>query len=388
MSKKGLKRVAEFTLESEGFSIHTLELSCQYTEHSWKVLKDKLYQELEKRDPKQAPWIYAEDKQRRRYICTRYSDHGVRITLERNESKSQHNSYFVRMVINPRKLLDPKASYLGILEPTDDCIRNVSKTFQVLFKHTPFEENMDMYYLTRVDLCTNVRCSNSKIFRELIRASQKLPTPAKLKRKYYKDKDKERERRYNKHYIRFICGSYEMVMYDKTYHLTDADLELSYEKLPEGVLRYEIRVFRGAIRSIEKEEELQTVSDSLSYFVSESKALMLSTFSAHFPPAVYMRQPDLLNYILNYTQYQDYTKYNMVGLVHQVGKSNTVTDALEHMKKDKATSKALLDRFTKLGLSPIPLRKNFSAAMLPNPTHLLMKLASGKPVTVEYIRSK
>ena len=66
MSKKGLKRVATFSLEGEGFSIHTFELTYQYTERSWMYLKDKLYRELEKRDPSEKAWIYAENKERDR----------------------------------------------------------------------------------------------------------------------------------------------------------------------------------------------------------------------------------------------------------------------------------------------------------------------------------
>ena len=120
MSKKGLKRVATFSLEGEGFSIHTFELTYQYTERSWMYLKDKLYRELEKRDPSEKAWIYAENKERDRYICTRYSGKGVRIILEHNTGRNGHETYYVRMVVNPRKLLDPDASYLGILKPEKD----------------------------------------------------------------------------------------------------------------------------------------------------------------------------------------------------------------------------------------------------------------------------
>lgn len=387
MSKKGLKRVATFSLEGEGFSIHTFELTYQYTERSWMYLKDKLYRELEKRDPSEKAWIYAENKERDRYICTRYSGKGVRIILEHNTGRNGHETYYVRMVVNPRKLLDPDASYLGILKPEKDVGQKICKAFRKLFKGTPFDSDMEIYYLSRLDLCTNVRCDNSKIFRELIRASQKLPTPAKFERKHYHDTNKDRECRYNKHYICFACGSYELVMYDKTYQITEEGLALSYEKLPKGVLRYEMRMKRNLIRGFENRLRTNVNVELLNYFINNADVLLCDVFLDHFSPTTYMREPELMEYIWR-GPYQDYVRYGMQHLVENVVRFGSVDKALAKTKWDKAEQKAYLKRFKELGLSPIPLRKNFSAMQMPNPSLILYRLYLEKPVSVEYIRSK
>ena len=387
MSKKGLKRVATFSLEGDGFSIHTFELTYQYTERSWMYLKDRLYRELEKRDPSEKAWIYAENKKRDRYICTRYSGKGVRIILEHNTGRNGHETYYVRMVVNPRKLLDPDASYLGILKPEKDVGQKICKAFRKLFKGTPFDSDMEIYYLSRLDLCTNVRCNNSKIFRELIRASQKLPTPAKFERKYYHDTDKGRERRYNKHYICFACGSYELVMYDKTYQITEEGLALSYEKLPKGVLRYEMRMKRTLIRGFENRLRTNENVELLNYFINNADVLLCDVFLDHFSPATYMREPELMEHIWR-GPYQDYVRYGMQHLVENVVRFGSVDEALAKTKWDKDEQKAYLKRFKELGLSPIPLRKNFSAMQMPTPSLILYRLYLEKPVSVEYIRSK
>src|SRR5699024_1186653 len=131
MSTKYLKRTAAFYLNSDGFSIHTIELSVQYTERGWRALKDKLYKELEKRKRDDDVWLYPAGKQQKRYqdnyICTRFAKSGVRITLEHNINKDGNDNYFVRMVINPRKLIDPHSSYLGILKPTADAVEEVTE---------------------------------------------------------------------------------------------------------------------------------------------------------------------------------------------------------------------------------------------------------------------
>lgn len=387
MSKKGLKRTATFSLESDGFSIHTFELTYQYTERSWMSLKDKLYRELEKRNQSEKAWIYAESKKRDRYICTRYSNRGVRIVLEHNTGRNGHETYYVRMVINPRKLLDPNASYLGILKPEKDAGQKIYKAFRELFRGTPFDSDMEIYYLSRLDVCVNVRCDNSKIFRELIRASQRLPTPAKFERKYYHDKDKERERRYNKHYIRFACGSYELVMYDKTYQITEEGLELSYEKLPKGILRYELRMERNLIHKFENKLRTDVNVELLNCFIDNAGILLCDAFLDHFPPACYIREPELMKRIWH-GPYQDYVRYEMQSLVKNIVKYGSVDKALAKTKWDKDEQKVYLKRFEDCGFSPIPLRKNFSAWVMPNPSLILRKLYLEKPVKVEYIRSK
>ena len=249
MHKKGLQRKAFFTLTNDGFSIHTFELSRQYTQRSWNAIKDRLYRELEQREPGEQAWIYAVSKKRDRYQCTRYARHGVRIELEHNTNTAGPETFFIRMTINPRKLLEPESSYLGILPPTKDAAEAVAKAFRKLLKHTPFDCELDDYYLTRVDLCANLQCDNGKIFLEVIRASQKLPAPPKMQRHYYQNPDPKKERRYNKHYVNYTCGSFDLVLYDKTFQISEGGLSLSYEKLPEGVLRCELRLRRDWIRS-------------------------------------------------------------------------------------------------------------------------------------------
>ena len=245
----------------------------------------QLYQELEQRSPGETAWIYAVNPNRTRYQCTRYTKHGVRIILEHNHSEDGYESYYIRMIVNPRKLLDPKSSYLGILEPAKDAAKQIETAFGRLFRDTPFDDELDQYYLTRVDLCANVQCDNSKMFRELIRASQKQATPPKLERRYYENPDKKKEARYNKHYLHYACKSYELVIYDKTYQLTEAGLKLSYEKLPEGVLRYEMRLGREYIRTLEKKLDGPKVCQILQFLVANARPLLVSSFVKHFPAA-------------------------------------------------------------------------------------------------------
>jgi len=71
---------------------------------------------------------------------------------------------------------------------------------------------------------------------------------------------KKKANEYNKHYICFACGTHELIIYDKTYQIAQGGIQTAYEKLLEGVLRFEVHCNRDYIRTIEKKQtsELDT----------------------------------------------------------------------------------------------------------------------------------
>ena len=107
MSRKKVKsKKARFTLEADGFSIHTFELSRQLTKREYHVVKDALYRQSEYDDK----GLMYKDRNSGKHICTRYAEYGVRIELEHN-SYDNADACFIRMLVNPRKLIDPAMSF-------------------------------------------------------------------------------------------------------------------------------------------------------------------------------------------------------------------------------------------------------------------------------------
>lgn len=97
MSKKIVKhKIAKFTLEPDGFSIHTIELSMELTYREFCEFKDHLYRQ---RETEKGSWIYPDGWGN--HICAYYKEHGIRITLEYNSSDNM-DTYYIRMVVNPR----------------------------------------------------------------------------------------------------------------------------------------------------------------------------------------------------------------------------------------------------------------------------------------------
>ena len=380
MSNKKIKvKEARFTLEPDGFSIHTFELSRKVTKREYRNIKDTLYQQQTDKSK-----VY-KDRSNGKHICTRYAEYGIRIELAHN-SHDDTDSCFVKMLVNPRKLIEPGASYLGILPPVKASVNRVADAFEKLFHGTSLESDINAYKLSRVDLCTNIRCDNGKLFREMVRVLRKLPTPPKYERRFYKHKDKKKANRYNKHYLRFHCGTHELVIYDKTYQMQENGIVAAYEKLPEGLLRFEVHCEREYLRRIEKESGKPDTKRLLWQLIQESEKRIISHFSRCFPDASFMRKEEMDAFIKN-SRYREATKEAMLELAERLQRIQSVDKALKEMKKDGYHTDELLDKFNKLKISPIPLWKNFCARRLPGPVELL-KSVSGGDIEVEYIKIK
>ena len=149
-------------------------------------------------------------------------------------------------------------------------------------------------------------------------------------------------------------NSYDLVLYDKTFQLTEEGLKLSYEKLPEGVLRCELRFRRDWIRSDQKEVGIASTTAYLQYLVTNARLFLLYVLTKSIPPARYLRLPELLESIWG-SPYPEHIRCRMQKLVTLTHKADSVDAAFEKMRVSKEERKDLLLRFQHLGVSPIPL---------------------------------
>lgn len=383
MSKKTLKRKkAQIHLEPDGFSIHTFELSIKINKSEWNNCKDWLYTEQEKSNK---IWIYSDKSCKGVYICMKYADIGIRIRLEHTSDKKESKHYYVRMVVNPRTLIYPPSGYLGILPPDETSIELLEKAFYSALRKSPFEREIDRYYLTRVDLCTNIRCDNKKVFRELVRLLRKTATPKKYERRFYQHKDRKKSNQYNKHYIRIASGSQELVIYDKTYQMNENDLVVDYENLPSGVLRIEIHYGRDKLHSIEKKHNTDNMLDLLWLLMQQSKSRICELVKKCYPDQPYLSYKDGLAAIDSNKKFPQSVKKEMRTLLTEMRRKQNIDKAFRSMEKRGMKTDGLLDKFRRLGINPIPLREGYGAKRMPSLTQILKTVGDldKSSVTVE-----
>ena len=379
--RKIVTRKARFELEADGFSIHTFEISRKLTKSEWNYCKGKLYDQSKVFSK---GCVYKESEGVHR--VSQYEANGLRITLEHAHDQENSRGYYVRMIINPRKVIDPNASYIGIFPPEKSSIIELQAAFHTLLKQSVFNDQLDDYYLSRVDLCVNIRCDHKKIFREVVRVLRKLPTPPKYKRVSRKEKDKKKANKYNKHYIKFQCGTHSLVIYDKTYQATEQGLRVDYEDLSGGVLRFEVQYQRSVLRGLEKKLNTDNPSELLWYLMQKSEKRICKHFEQCFADVQFCQIEEIEKRITG-SKYEDETKQTMLELTHRMQRKQSVDQVLEEMRSEGFAADDLLRRVHRLGFSPIPLWKNFCAQQIPGPVSLLRMISDGE-VVIPYQKMK
>lgn len=378
---KIVTRKARFELEADGFSIHTFEISRKLTKSEWNYCKGKLYDQSKVFSK---GCVYKESKGV--YRVSLYEKYGLRITLEHAPDQENSRGYYVRMVVNPRKVIDPNASYIGIFPPEKSSITELQAAFHALLKRSAFNDQLDDYYLSRVDLCVNMCCDHKKIFREVVRVLRKLPTPPKYKRVSRKEKDRKKANKYNKHYIKFQCGTHSLVIYDKTYQVTEQGLQVDYEDLPEGVLRFEVQYQRSVLRGLEKKLATDNPSELLWHLMQKSEKRICKHFEQCFADVQFCQIEEIEKRITG-SKYEDAIKQAMLELTHRMQRKQSVDQVLEEMASEGFTVDDLLRKVHRLGFSPIPLWKNFCAQQIPGPVSLLRMISEGE-VVIPYQKMK
>lgn len=383
MSKRVIqKRKAVYELEPDGFSIHTFELGMRLSGYQMTQIADALYGKQKQEHPRKS-WIY---QQGNVHKCCYYRESGIKITLLDNRKSVEKDSCYLYMCVNPRLLIDPGTSYRGILPPTKDSINEVERAFSKLFGKSPFESDINAYQLRRVDLCTNLHCDHKKIFRETVRVLRKLPTPPKYQRKELRLKNKREARDANKHYLRFHCASKDLVIYDKSYQLVENGLVMAHEEIPEGVLRFEVQYQRECLRRDEKSTGHDRTTDLLWHYMKNSEKLLCKNFAQSFPDVTFCRMDEIETRVAA-SNFKKNTKSAMLRLAQLLQRKQSVDKALKELEKAGVSIGGLLERFTELGISPIPLWQNFCAKQIPGPVELLRNISAGK-ISVAYEKIK
>ena len=127
MGKKVRKyKNVEIVLEPDGFSIHTIEFSRKVSQTEWKQIKSDLYDYNEQYSEN---IIHPDGLYHGCHICTQYAEAGIRIRLEHIKDKNETKGHYIRMIINPRRLIFMDTTYLGILPNEEESIELLEKCF-------------------------------------------------------------------------------------------------------------------------------------------------------------------------------------------------------------------------------------------------------------------
>lgn len=264
----------------EGFSFHTLELKLIFRagdaafqrimRHLEQMSSDKEFYELS---------IYGEG----RFFCGHFFEHGIRIYLSRLDERD-----IIKLVINPRKLIDPKAHYLGIMLCDDRSFDRMEKKFAATMEKIGLPTNMNDWTLTRMDLCVNLIFDRKKLPCQIIELIRRGPVIKGFHKEdwvtYYSAKPIGENAALKKHSVKFENQSMAFVAYDKCYQMKQEDLPLPKEMRPRGILRLELQCKKDWIKK-EAVKHGYTKTTEKIRFLAQNSRHHLRTYARKLLPA-------------------------------------------------------------------------------------------------------
>ena len=120
--------------------------------------------------------------------------------------------------------------------------------------------------------------------------------------------------------------------------------------------------------------------------IQESEERIINHFDKCFPDTMFVQMEEIERRI-KASAFRGENRKAMLELASQLQRKQSVDKALQQMQKDGYNTSDLLEKFEKLGISLIPLWKNFCAKELPGPVELLHAVSNGE-VAVEYLKVK
>ena len=350
--------ISQVTLLDPGPSIHTFEL--------WRaVLDTEEFRSLWQRMQRDYPCY----PRGRRMTLTLA---GLEVVLHRRKDGS--GSIFLK--VNPLKLLDATVNAAQIIPPDRKQLRAAWKELGKRLAALKLPDDPDEYEVTRVDCCVNLVAEHHGFVREELRLAGKRLTPTFGERHLFYDErlDKKENRACNRDYycVRVRRGTH--VMYDKHKQGLRCRL-LGVDRMPKSVLRIEWQLEGDGLTELRKRyqsdgEEL--VTDLALHSGDVFKELLPNLYRR----GVYLKEAELLE-VIAACDCQEKNQLRMAEYMRLAGKHGEDKAAVKYMRKFQCGKKSFLrmrERFEKMNIQPVPLRKNFREDMLESPETLLLRL--------------
>lgn len=229
----------------------------------------------------------------------------------------------------------------------------------------------------QVHLCVNItEEGNNNYAREYIRLRSKGPTPQGGTRSiFYDSRRSEKENKQcNKDYLRFDFWWGALVLYDKK-RQSMREWLVGCEKVPKGALRYELQLNRKGVRAYKDKSGLSGWA-LVCWLSQNSGEIMYEKLNEIYYSGYYLKKQALYRIIGN----SDYNKavrkqmIKYVGLVRRFGEDIAAEKTMRKRNWSQSEFNRFRRRFEKIGVQPVPLRKNYRDDWLETPEESLLRL--------------
>ena len=350
-----MEKKTSVRLSSDGFSFHTFELRYYPGSKAFSAIHNAVKEKSKAKKCDYYPLKGHPDT----YYSSVLQDHGIRIYLTAAEKRN-----IVKLIVNPRKLLDSKAGYVGIFQITSDAFDELSDHFTAAMRSVSLPEFMDEWMLHRLDLCVNLVSEHKKLPMRLISMMNRDKAPTGFEKNQYLEEMRVKgntKRDALAHRLTLSNDSISFVAYDKIYelknHAEDEHKKLEKQDKDNGILRIEVQLMSRWLSKYRQKHGEMSTTELLEDLARSSKKYICKYAKRLFCNGSYMHFDDLKTTIRFSTLIRKKTGQKMLKLVEELDNGMSFATTLDSVKR-KWTPKqrrVVLDAFDRLNISPIPL---------------------------------
>lgn len=333
----------ENSITDDGFGIHTFELSIPYmTKDEMRKIKERI--ESNSCDNK---CIKEKDKVTvyPKYLGTRiYLNHPVK------------HKYYIRMIINPNKVLNPQSDYLSIMNEDSDVSAFRTKINDIIADLFGGNYNIDRFSLSRIDCCVNIMLSkdfSAERYVKLIGRSIKCSPEMIIT---YGKEDMNFQMK-NKHSFNLQTSFGEFTAYDKYFQLED--IKVNYNAVSDALLRLELKFNRRHIKRTfdDNREQISDNIDVIALYLHNSRSYFEKFVKRNFSYGKYYTVNKMLK-IVEASQFRRKEKARMAEHIKSQCYAEHCKSAMkktrDKLKSDRLFYNMML-QFEILDMSPISL---------------------------------
>lgn len=344
-----------------GASMHTYEICARLSENE----VDRIIRKWEKKN---------ETIRRKKDSVENY------LFAKRGVSPKLYNNGWLYVKVNPVKLINSQCGAAEIIEPNKKKLEDSVKILEQALTKLSLPSQFEQYVVSRADLCVNLVAKKNSEVREYLRLQKKRkPADGLEERRFFDKRLDATDNLISGHSYYCLASSANksgevIVFYDKNQQAHRKGL-YGADDLPKGLLRIERQLDRAHLYAVQRDKHLSNAK-LLCYLARNSGELILEKLENCFDKGIFLKKYEIMKCI-DKSAWSDKTKMLAKAYVKQAKEYGEELAAQRIMRKQswsKEQYRRFRKRFVKLGIQPVPLRKNFKKNRLQSPEELLAEL--------------
>ena len=357
-------------LTSEGYGYHTLELGYHPSHEQFR----KHCRDLNSRSSSKENYPLKKFEDTSCHFCGLLCKNGTRIYL--TESECKYNVCNVKLIVNPRRLINPEASYLGIMPSDPDDRDQFEQSFTDCMRKVDLPEFIDEWALKRLDLCVNILWDKKKGPHKLLKLLHKEPVPKGYEKNLFEQSDAGKRRKgiKNKHIIKFSNDSVAFVVYDKGYQLKKENLALPEEFITKGILRVELQLKKPWLEKYADKRHITDTGDLIATLASESRMWICQYAEKLFNGGTHCKLEKMEQELRNTENIRGTVRKRMLKIAEHLRDSSDIQCIMEELELSEKQVRTCFQHFKQLNLHPVALPDDFPIDRLPSLVDILQDL--------------